>query len=226
MNLPTYIPLIFILITALTLYLFLKAVKYSKLETFSILSIWLALQGSLGYIGFYMVIETEPVRFFLALPLAFLYITVLFISKKRRKWIEDLDFKTLTLIHVVRIPVELVLYGLFVNETVPELMTFSGRNFDILAGITAPFVYYFGFVKNKIGRIGILLWNCICLFLLLNIVVNAILSAPMPFQQFAFDQPNTALLYFPFIWLPTFIVPIVLFSHLVTIKRVVSKMTS
>jgi len=98
-------------------------------------------------------------------------------------------------------------------------MTFEGRNFDILAGLSTPFIAYFGFTKKTIGRKFLLAWNIICLLLLLNIVVNAILSAPFVFQQFAFDQPNIAILYFPFVWLPGFIVPVVLFSHLVLIRR-------
>jgi len=98
-------------------------------------------------------------------------------------------------------------------------MTFSGRNFDILAGITAPFVYYFVFFKKSISKKGLLIWNIICLLLLLNIVVNAILSTPIPIQQFAFDQPNLAILHFPMVWLPTFVVPAVLFSHIVAIYR-------
>ena len=57
----------------------------------------------------------------------------------------------------------------------------------------------------------------------INIVVNAILSAPFTFQQFAFDQPNVAVLYFPFVWLPCFIVPVVLFSHLVLIRQLLKK---
>jgi hypothetical protein len=58
------------------------------------------------------------------------------------------------------------------------------------------------------------IWNWICLALLLNIVVRAVLSAPSPIQQFAFDQPNIAILHFPFVFLPGFIVPAVLFCHL------------
>jgi hypothetical protein len=115
--------------------------------------------------------------------------------------------------------VELVLFWLFLNNTVPELMTFTGRNFDILAGITAPSVAYFGLQKSKLSRQIILIWNVLCLGLLLNIIVNALLSAPSPFQQFAFEQPNLALANFPFSWLPTFIVPIVLLGHLVSIRR-------
>jgi len=56
-------------------------------------------------------------------------------------------------------------------------------------------------------------WNFIALGLLLNIVTNAILSAPFAFQKFAFDQPNIAVLYFPFSWLPAYIVSTVLFGH-------------
>jgi hypothetical protein len=40
-----------------------------------------------------------------------------------------------------------------------------------------------------------------------------------PFQQFAFDQPNIAVLYFPFIWLPSCVVPLVLLSHLAAIRQ-------
>ena len=165
-----------------------------------------------------MDISEKPAKFLLGAPPTLLCIIVLFLSKKGRKWMSGLNLKTLTLLHTVRVPVEIVLYWLFLYEKVPELMTFEGRNFDILAGLTAPFVYYFGFVKKKLGRNVILIWNCIGLMLLLNIVTNAILSAPLPFQQFAFEQPNIAIFYLPFIWLPTFVVPIVLFSHLVAIQ--------
>ena len=98
-------------------------------------------------------------------------------------------------------------------------MTFEGRNFDILAGLTAPLVYYFGFIKPRLSRKTMLAWNFICLLLLINIIVNAVLSAPFPFQQFAFDQPNIAVLYFPFIWLPCCVVPLVLFAHLAAIRQ-------
>jgi hypothetical protein len=63
-----------------------------------------------------------------------------------------------------------------------------------------------------------LAWNFICLGLLFNIVINAILSVPTPFQKFGFDQPNVAVLYFPFTWLPACVVPLVLLSHLASIR--------
>ncbi len=216
-DLPFYIYFVFLIAVFFTFMLFLRATNYAKKVLVAFL-IWIILQGLLAYFGYYMDISEKPAKFLLGAPPTLLCIIVLFLSKKGRKWMSGLNLKTLTLLHTVRVPVEIVLYWLFLYEKVPELMTFEGRNFDILAGLTAPFVYYFGFVKKKLGRNVILIWNCIGLMLLLNIVTNAILSAPLPFQQFAFEQPNIAIFYLPFIWLPTFVVPIVLFSHLVAIQ--------
>jgi hypothetical protein len=42
-------------------------------------------------------------------------------------------------------------------------------------------------------------------------------------QQFGFDQPTVAVLYFPFIWLPGIVVPLVYFSHLVAIRRLLKE---
>lgn len=209
---------LFVLTTVLTLILLIRAAESPKWVGIGFV-LWLVLQWYLAYSGFYIEVSTKPWRFLLAAPPALLLILAIFVSKKGRSWIQTLRLKTLTLIHIVRIPVELVMYWLFLYKMVPELMTFSGRNFDILAGITAPFIYYFVFFKMRISKKVLLIWNIICLLLLLNIVVNAILSTPTSFQQFAFDQPNMAILYFPLIWLPTFIVPVVLFSHFVVIYR-------
>ena len=75
----------------------------------------------------------------------------------------------MTLISIVRIPVELILYWLFLYNWVPELMTFSGINFDILAGLTTPFVIYLGIKKNGLKRNLLLTWNVISMLLLLSI---------------------------------------------------------
>jgi len=72
----------------------------------------------------------------------------------------------------------------------------------------------------KLNRYALLIWNFICLALLLNIVFNAILSVPGVFQKFAFDQPNLAILAFPFALLPSVLVPLVLFSHLASIRLI------
>ncbi len=217
-NLPAYISIVFGLTTILTVGVFYKATNNSK-ATIIILLSWLALQTFIGLSGFYTVTDTIPPRFLILVLPPLLTIMGLFSTSRGRQYIDSLDARTLTVLHTIRIPVEMVLFWLFVNNAVPELMTFEGRNFDIISGLTAPIIYYFGFVRKQVDKRIILIWNFICLGLLINIVVNAILSAPFPFQKFAFDQPNIAVLYFPFNWLPSCVVPLVLLSHLVTIRQ-------
>lgn len=216
--LPSYISILFGLTTILTTWIFYKAAGNSK-PVLLVILIWLAVQAFIANSGFYTVTDTLPPRFLLLVLPPFLGIAGLFLTSKGRQLIDGLDLKSLTILHTIRIPVEIVLFFLFTYKTIPELMTFEGRNFDILSGITAPVVFYFTFVRKQFGRKVILVWNLICLGLLINIVSNAILSAPFPFQQFAFDQPNIAVLYFPFIWLPCCVVPLVLLSHLVAIRQ-------
>ncbi|MFB0907220.1 MAG: hypothetical protein QMB03_02880, partial [Spirosomataceae bacterium] len=121
--------------------------------------------------------------------------------------------------HTSRLFVELVIGWLFLSKLVPEDLTFEGNNFDILAGLTAPFIAYFGIHKKLISNKLILIWNAICLGLLLNVVITGMLSSPLPFQQFNFEQPNVGMLYFPYVFIPGVVVPVVLLSHLVEIRR-------
>jgi len=205
-----------------TIYLLYKATQQSK-GFLILISSWLILQSILGISGFYLVTNSEFPRFQLLLLPPLSFIVILFSTKKGRVFIDNLDLKTLSIIHIVRLPIEVVLYWLFIAKAVPKLMTFEGRNFDIIAGITAPIIYYFGFVKTMLNKSILLVWNILCLGLLINIVVNGLLSAPSPFQQFGFEQSNVAILHFPFMFLPACIVPIILFSHLASIRQLSTK---
>ena len=227
-NLPLSISVLFGLTTLATLFLFYQMLRKSPTDRPAVrriligLIVWLAGQALLTLNNFYNTDTTAlPPKFLLIIIPPLLTIAILFSTKKGRYCIDRLPLVNLTYLNVVRVPVEIVLYCLFLYGLVPELMTFEGRNLDILAGITAPLIAYFGLQQKKLGRIPILLWNILSLGLLLNIVVNGVLSAPLAFQKFAFDQPNVALLNFPFSWLPAYIVPTVLFGHLVSIRQLV-----
>jgi len=221
-ELPSYVPAVFMIAVIFTFWFLYKASGNSKVLAVVMLS-WLIIQGAIAMSEFYLTSNTVPPRFALAVGPALLTILIMFLLPAGRRWIHSLDLKYITWVHAVRIPVELVLYWLFLSGLVPEIMTFTGRNFDILAGLTAPLIIYFTFTKNYISRKGLLAWNIICLLLLGNIVFTAALSAPTVFQQFAFEQPNIAVLIFPYIWLPSFIVPVVLLSHLAAISQLTKK---
>ncbi len=86
------------------------------------------------------------------------------------------NIKQLTLLHTIRIAVEIGLYFLYTSKAIPEAMTFAGRNFDILAGISVPVVYYFAFRNGGFARKLLLGWNVISLLLLLNIKETYVLK--------------------------------------------------
>lgn len=216
-NIPVYLSILFIGITALAVFLFYRATQGS-LVTLVVIGCWLLLQLLLDLIGFYDNMNAFPPRMVFAVGPAFLLMILLILTPKGRTYIDKLDLKALTILHVIRIPVELVLLALFIYKAVPELMTFEGYNFDIFSGLTAPILYY-ALSKGKLNPKWLLVWNFICLALLVNIVMIAILSIPYPFQRLAFDQPNLAVLKFPFLWLPSVVVPLVFFSHLVVIRK-------
>ncbi|WP_276482437.1 hypothetical protein [Paraflavitalea pollutisoli] len=217
-NIPGYISLIFTVTTALSLYLFYRATKPSGTTVMVILT-WLALQGILAFFGFYLVTETTPPRFILAIAPALITILLLFLLPPGRQWMDSWKLQRLTWLHVVRVPVELVLFWLYQHGQVPLLMTFEGSNPDILSGLTAPLIAWLAFRSGSPRRALLIAWNLLCLGLLLNIVIRAILSAPTPFQQWGFEQPNIGVLQLPFVWLPAFIVPVVLLSHLAALRQ-------
>jgi len=222
-QLPGYLNILFLLTVALTFVLFVNASR-KKSTVAIILLAWLAVTGVLSFNGVFRNTEIMPPRLMAAMLLAIFFIILLLVTRWGRKFTDSLDLKKLTLVHVARIPVEITLYLLAGHKLIPELMTFAGRNFDIISGATAPIVYFACFTNSHLKNRSLLLaWNFICLALLLNIIINALLSAPFPFQQFAFDQPNIAVLYFPFTWLPCFIVVIVLYSQIAGIRQLTKR---
>ena len=221
-TIPLYVSLALALTTLLAGWLFYKASRYSKTVLIFLLA-WLFIQTVVALTGFYQDTSVLPPRFLLAIGPPVLLIVLLFLTRPGRHFIDSLNLETLTFLHIIRIPVEIVLYFLFLHKGIPEVMTFEGRNLDIISGITAPVIYYLGFVSGKLWPRTILAWNLVCLALLTNIVTTAILATPYPFQKFGLDQPNVAIFYFPFVWLPAVIVPIVLLSHLASIRKLIGK---
>jgi hypothetical protein len=63
-------------------------------------------------------------------------------------------------------------------------------------------------------------WNVLGLALLANIVAIAVLATPTPFHHFVNEPPNLLPSTFPYVWLPTFLVPAALFGHLLVFRAI------
>jgi hypothetical protein len=173
-----------------------------------------SLHSVIAFTGFYENTNTIPPRLMLIVfPIAVIVISSIF-SSKMKKWLDSLKLKPLMYLHAVRIPVELTLFWLFAAKYVPQIITFEGRNFDIIAGITALIVAFIAFRNKKTNKTLLWIWHIMSIALLVNIVINALLSTLTAFQLIAFEQPNVAIYKFPFLLLPGIIVPLVLISNI------------
>jgi len=186
-NLPHWIPLTFIAALVATIVLFHFSNGKPKKITLWI-SIWSILQCALAYLGFYQITDSIPPRFGLVLVPVTMFIIYGLLPKQQHWFIQHRKSQLSTVLHTVRLPVEIVLFGLFTHKMVPELMTFEGRNYDILMGITAPIIAWL-FRKQKIPKKILLAWNGVGLV-------------------------HRAVNYFPFVLLPATIVPIVIWTHI------------
>ena len=221
-NLPIYVYHIFLLAIIYAIILFYFASNKNLKIIIGIIS-WGIIQSTLSILGFYENTMTIPPRFLLmVMPMMMIVFASIF-SKKMKNWLTTFDLKLITYLHIVRIPVEIVLYYLFIGEYVPELMTFNGRNFDILIGFSAPIIALLTFRKKSIKKRLLLVWNIVSILFLFNILFLAVSTMPTVLQQFAFEQPNIAAMKFPFLLLPAIIVPIVLLSNVAGIAILTKK---
>jgi len=226
-NVPAYVSITFIATTFITAAIFLRGIQRNPKAAFAgkfllfTIPFWMVFEAILAYGAFYLDTASLPPRIFVFGVLPAMALILVYFILFRRNVIEPQPLKILTIIHTIRIPVELVLSWLFAAGLVPEIMTFHGNNFDILSGLSAPIVAYFAFRNGQVSTKLLAIWNIICLLLLANIVITAVLCIPSPIQKLAFDQPNVAILYFPYVWLPTVVVPIVLFCHLSSLWKLI-----
>ena len=107
-----------------------------------------------------------------------------------------------------RILVELAIHQAVVEGVAPPQMSWEGRNFDILTGITALLLIP---VVDRLPSWSLHAWNFAGAVLLLNIVSVAMLSLPTPFQLF--EPDNVWLLFFPFTWLPLILAMMAWLGH-------------
>lgn len=209
----------FILISCLVLCFFYFGTGKNK-PVLVISLLWITAVSLTSMSGYFENTKVFPPRFLLViLPAIGLSV---FLYHKLKK--ASLKQSFLLAVHILRLPIELVLYQLFLNKQIPVLMTFRGWNFDILMGISAfLLLLYFLITRKNPGHSFLIAWNISGILLLTTIVCIAVLSSPLPIQQFGFEQPNIALLKFPFALLPAYVVPVVFVSHVLVLKNLVTR---
>ncbi len=183
------------------------------------LIIWAAMVSALSLSGFSGNFKNFP---FNAMPLVgvpLITTIILLFTSEMKTLLSYLSLRALTQLQVFRVFVEVLLWLLFIQNLLPEQMTFEGRNWDILSGITALLAGRFLLTSKH----WMIVWNILGLGLLINIVTIAILSMPTPIRVFNNEPANTIVTQFPFVFLPTFLVPLAYILHLMSLRKLLIK---
>ncbi len=181
-----------------------------------VLFVWLGLPALLAAKGLLSEFDAVPPMLMRVIAPIAILVTVFAFSRFGRIAAYELPVTLLVGFQAFRVPVEVVLHALYQHELVPQAMTFAGYNFDIVTGITAALLWLM-LRTREVPRWLVLAWNTLGLALLVTIVTIAILSFPKPFGWFT--PENRIVAYFPWVWLPTFLVPLALFGHLLVFRR-------
>jgi hypothetical protein len=183
---------------------------------------WMIVVSGLSMAGFFEDFSTVPPKMALVFVVPFVTILIVTFSKTLPLILAHIPAQHIIRLQSFRILVEVLLWMMLVQNLLPVQMTFEGRNWDILAGVTAPLFAYL-FANLGRSRAALILWNIAGLLLLLNVVVIAILSFPTPFRVFLNEPSNAIVARFPFIWLPGFLVPLAYTLHFFSLRQLTNR---
>lgn len=181
---------------------------------------WASVLTVLSINGFYADFSQFPPRLLLmgALP-PILVVLFLALSGRLDTLLASLQPSWPIYLQSFRIPVEILLWMLFIQQLLPEQMTFEGRNWDILVGLTAIPAGYFFMKKGNYRLKAAAVWNVAGLLLLGNIVTIAVLSMPSPLRIFTNEPANQIVATFPFAFLPGLLVPLAFSLHVISLRQ-------
>jgi hypothetical protein len=159
-----------------------------------------------------------PFNFLPVIAIPLIAIVAITFSSSMTEVLQRIPSEKIIRLQTFRFFVEILLWALFVGNHIPIQMTFEGWNFDILSGISSIGIAWL-LTRGMIGKQGIVMWNVVCLLLLINIVTIAILSTPSPVRLFMNDPANVAVTIFPISFLPGFLVPLAYMLHFFSLRQ-------
>ena len=223
---------IFVGITALTCALFIGGVFWSSLRTGHARGVaarrtavaviasgaWVALTGLLAARG--VLSFTAPPTMPILLVVMVVLAVLLARSTLGEQLVTGIPIAALVGSQGFRLPLELAMHRAANEGLMPVQMSYSGRNFDIITGITALLVGLWLVTGERRNWRGVVMaWNMLGAALLVNILAVALLSAPVPFRKFMNEPANTWILHAPWVWLPSVMVLAAILGHLLVFRR-------
>jgi hypothetical protein len=179
-------------------------------------TIWLAVQAAMALSGWLGRFDSRPPPIMIWFMSMIVMTLALAWSGFGRRFADKLPLVALIGFQAFRLPLELVMHRAAVAGLMPNVMTFTGYNFDIVTGATALPLALLAW-RRPLPRWLILLWNATGQILLIVIAGVAFAATPV-FRAFGDDQVNVWVTQFPYVWIAV-MVAAALFGHVVTLRK-------
>lgn len=162
-----------------------------------------------------------PPRFpiFVVLPLLSLYVLFGYRFKEEES-LKKIPLYLPIVLQSFRIAVEFLLLYTYYKGYIPKSATFEGLNFDIVIGLSAPFIAYF-FAFNKSRFLVLKLWNVLGVLTIVFVVFLIGSSLYFP-SVWGLEEATVKLefLTLPFIFIPTILAPAGIFLHIFSLIQI------
>ncbi len=177
---------------------------------------WGVFASVLALSGFLSNFDTFPPRMVIVIGIPLVTLIAVTFSKTARELLPHVPAVSLVKYQVFRVFVEILLWMAFIQNLIPQQMSFEGRNFDVFSGLLAVVVTLWFSTNRRV----IFWYNVVSLGLLINIVSIAVLSLPTPFRVFMNEPSSAIAATFPFVWLPAFLVPLAYGLHFLSLRQI------
>jgi hypothetical protein len=151
---------------------------------------------------------------------------VLAFSPFGTRFVRGVPLSVLVGFQAFRLPLEMVMHRAHAEGLMPLQLTWTGLNWDIVAGGTALVVSLL--LRSATPNRGLALaWNALGTLLLLNVMTIAVRSLP-GVHAFGTEphQLNTWVAHVPYVWLPAVCVNAAVFGHVVLWRRLLAREAS
>ncbi len=106
---------------------------------------------------------------------------------------------------------------LFAHHLLPGLFALPAGVGDVTVGLLAAAIAIGATGGRQLNPRTVLRWNLLGIADLVVAVGTGFVTAPSAFQMFAFDRPNELILMFPLVLIPTFLVPLAILLHIISL---------
>jgi hypothetical protein len=221
-NAVTYLGMIAItfVVTLLTATTLSQGNKKRFIEVLLAIGCLMVLTAAIALLGIFSRVDAAPPLFQVFTATVITLVFALGMSRFGASVALNTSFGKLVILQAFRFPLEILMYTAAVNAIMPMEFSFAGYNFDILTGAIAILLGVALLRNNPVPRWALVAWNVWGIACLVVIAGLAIATSP---KVAAFgaepSNVNTWVLFFPYSWLPTVLVPVAVFGHTVISRK-------